>query len=318
MLISIVIPIYNVSAYLGRCLEAVVQQTYKKLEIICVNDGSTDDSLAIIEKFAKNDDRILILNKPNAGLPSARKAGVERATGTYIFHLDGDDFLPVNAIRTLVECALKTEADIVLGDFEYHRSAEDKELFDRYKFDVVSNVEFIRWLLMEGIFFIWGKLIRTTINKQINFPLDIQYTEDAIGMIQLATLASKIAKVNQVVYYYIQRPGAFTSTLSKKNLLQWHRSSVYVEKWLIVHGMIHMLRKEFNKYWTDQVLIYLSYVNITGYYRKDISQHLRQRLNRDLLKFYTGNQHLVLFLAQYSVRLAVWQYFLYRKIKHIK
>lgn len=92
-LVSVIIPVYNSELYLEACIESVIGQSYSTLEIIIVNDGSTDDSFTIMEKYAKLDERIIIINKRNGGLPSARKSGIDIAKGKYIQHLDSDDVL---------------------------------------------------------------------------------------------------------------------------------------------------------------------------------------------------------------------------------
>ena len=97
-LISVVVPIYNLDAYLYQCVRSIVEQTYKSLEIILVDDGSTDNALEICEFFRKSDERIRVIAKPNGGLVSARKAGLNTATGKYVFYVDGDDWINSDCI----------------------------------------------------------------------------------------------------------------------------------------------------------------------------------------------------------------------------
>ena len=92
-MITVIIPIYNVSKYLKNCLESVINQTYKNLEIICVNDGSTDNSLEILKEYKERDERIIIIDKKNAGVSAARNDGIEKASGEYLFCVDGDDYI---------------------------------------------------------------------------------------------------------------------------------------------------------------------------------------------------------------------------------
>ena len=99
--VSIVIPVYNIGKYLEKCLDSVVAQTFPDIEIIVVNDGSTDNSPEIIARYADKDSRIVVIDKSNEGLAYARKSGIEAARGTYIYHLDGDDYLELDAIELL-------------------------------------------------------------------------------------------------------------------------------------------------------------------------------------------------------------------------
>ena len=113
-LVSIIIPVYNTEKYLSKCLESVINQTYKNLEIILINDGSTDKSKEICESFAKKDKRIQILNKENSGVSSARNHGMRLAKGQYIAFIDGDDYAEENYIEELLKNLKQTESDCVL------------------------------------------------------------------------------------------------------------------------------------------------------------------------------------------------------------
>ena len=104
--VSVIIPVYNVGKYLEKCLTSVVGQTFSNLEIVVVTDGSTDDSPQIIARFARQDSRIVVIDKPNEGLAYARKSGVEAARGIYIYHLDGDDYIEPDAIELIYANAL--------------------------------------------------------------------------------------------------------------------------------------------------------------------------------------------------------------------
>lgn len=112
-LLSVIIPVYNVAPYLRRCLDSVINQTYTNLEIICVNDGSTDDSLTILEEYAQKDSRIKIISKPNGGLVSARKAGTEVATGEYITQVDSDDYIELEMYQELMNLMVEHQVAVV-------------------------------------------------------------------------------------------------------------------------------------------------------------------------------------------------------------
>lgn len=115
--VSIIIPTYNVSEYLRECLDSVVKQTLKEIEIICVNDGSTDDSLEIIKEYAAKDDRIVIIDGPNGGYGKAMNKGLDRATGEYVGIVEPDDYIALNMYEELYETAKANDLDIVKADF---------------------------------------------------------------------------------------------------------------------------------------------------------------------------------------------------------
>ena len=113
--LSVIIPVYNVEQYLPKCLASVVQQTLKDIEIICVNDGSTDNCLKILEEFKSKDNRIKIINKENAGLGNARNTGLEEAKGEYISFIDSDDYIDENFFELLYNEAKEDDADVACG-----------------------------------------------------------------------------------------------------------------------------------------------------------------------------------------------------------
>jgi len=117
--VSIIIPIFNVGKHLRPCLDSASNQSLREIEIICVNDGSTDDSLAIIREFERSDPRIILIDQPNGGVASARNAGLDRAKGKYIRFLDGDDLLPLNACEILYDFAEKNGSDLLVCGYDY-------------------------------------------------------------------------------------------------------------------------------------------------------------------------------------------------------
>jgi len=112
-MISIIVPVYNAEKYLNRCIDSILKQTFTDLEIILVDDGSTDDSLKICEEYQKQDDRIIVIHKDNRGSTSARKAGVRIAKGAYIAFVDSDDWLELEMYETLYNIHLKYGGDII-------------------------------------------------------------------------------------------------------------------------------------------------------------------------------------------------------------
>jgi len=115
-LVSLVVPCYNVEKYIEQCLTSIRDQTYKNIEVILVDDGSPDNSGAICDRFALDDERFNVIHKENAGVGAARNDGMAMASGDYIIFIDSDDYLPLNALELLVSKAEETDADVVMGD----------------------------------------------------------------------------------------------------------------------------------------------------------------------------------------------------------
>ena len=113
-LVSVLIPVYNVEKYLSRCLDSLINQTLTDIEIICVNDGSTDGSLKILKQYQEKDNRIVIVDKKNGGLPSARNAGLDRARGQYVGFVDSDDYVEPSMFETLYKTAKKKNSEVVI------------------------------------------------------------------------------------------------------------------------------------------------------------------------------------------------------------
>lgn len=139
--VSIIIPVYNIEEYLEKCLDSAVNQTLKDIEIICVNDGSTDNSRSILEEYAKNDSHIVIIDKENAGLGAARNTGMDHANGDYILFLDSDDWLDLEAAESLYNQAILEDFDLVFFKIKPYDEEKD-EFFKRDDYDLIAVKDF--------------------------------------------------------------------------------------------------------------------------------------------------------------------------------
>lgn len=207
--VSVLVPVYNVSQYLRQCLDSLINQTLKDIEIICVNDGSTDDSLEILEEYAFSDQRIVIVNKPNGGLPSARNAGLDVARGRYIGFVDGDDFVDANMFRRMYKTAVSNNCDIVVcGAHTYPKEVESSTWIQ----DVISPRDIIyRNGGEEALFyergakpFLWRDLVRKQLIEKNSFRLDesIVLGEDQAFQFKIFPAANRVAFISDKLYYY--------------------------------------------------------------------------------------------------------------------
>lgn len=209
--ISIVIPIYNVEKYLPQCLDSVINQTHQNLEIILVNDGSTDSCGEIGEEYAAKDPRIKVIHKENGGLSDARNAGIKVATGEYIAFIDSDDFVAVDFCEKLLETLLENTADVAECDFLAFENDRDLEKFstDTKEKIEVFETEAALELLMKEYFkqTVWNKLYRREVLGDFEFPVG-KINEDEFWTYKVFGNAKKIVKIPDVMYFYRQQEGS--------------------------------------------------------------------------------------------------------------
>ena len=201
-LISVIIPVYGVEKYIAQCLESVINQTYKNLEIIVVNDGTKDRSADIAKEYAAKDSRIKVYDFKNGGPSVARNRGLEIATGEYISYLDSDDWLDTKMYETLLEAAMKNDADMVkCGIIETNGVTEDKITFSDIK--IINNEQnkaFENYLLFLWTV-VWNGLYKKELAKKIKFPDNVVY-EDNYSSGMFLYLAKKIVVMPFCGNYY--------------------------------------------------------------------------------------------------------------------
>lgn len=206
--ISVIIPVYNITDYLEKCLWSVTNQTFRDIEIIVVNDGSTDSSLSVIEKYATKDSRIKIVNKENEGLVMARKTGIDLASGDYIHHLDGDDYIELNCYELMYARAIETNADITVMKFWFDNIDKNEVTESRsYHETECTNFEFLHKIWSErGYYCVWQYIHKRSLyDNKISFCRDLSLGEDAYLTSQLSYYANKMAFLDVPLYHYIIR-----------------------------------------------------------------------------------------------------------------
>lgn len=201
--VSVIVPVYNVEDYLVECLESLVSQTLKEIEIICVNDGSTDGSMAILEDYKKKYPAIKVFTKPNGGLSDARNFGLKHATGEYIAFVDSDDYVHVNMLKVLYEAMIDAQADLCVSQI--------KEVYQTEKKDLIDHNEIYPML---GHPTVWNKLYKHEWIKMfdIEFPVGLWY-EDNVFTYKYLLNQPKIVYVEDFLYYYRkERVGSIMSS----------------------------------------------------------------------------------------------------------
>ena len=218
-MISVIIPVYNVEQYLPQCVESILAQTYQRLEIILVDDGSTDGSGRLCDALAQRDGRIRVIHKPNGGLSDARNAGTEACNGEFVFYLDSDDYLEQDAIMALVRIQSESQAEIVIGNYSYtYADHEDIAQPDTGTIQKYTRKEAIS-LLMQGKLqtFAWGKLIRADIAKRHPFPVGKLF-EDHFWTHLVFQDCETVVYSSKPMVHYRQRGNSISYTFNLKRL----------------------------------------------------------------------------------------------------
>lgn len=237
-LISIIVPVYNVEKYLRQCLESLINQTYKNIEIICINNGSTDKSSEILVEFAQKDSRIKIITQEKSGVSAARNSGLKIASGDYIMFVDSDDWTEIDACEKLITEAKLTGADVVLFS-HYDVFPNKKNLYDisknckksYYKFDNIDD--YIKNIIYApGI--LWDKFCRKDFIENIAFIPDLAQSEDMLFWFEVLYNKPAISVFNQALYNY--------RNISVSSILNAFENSIKK------YGKAHELLKQSNLY----------------------------------------------------------------------
>lgn len=265
--ISVCIPFYNIESYVSRCLDSVLNNTYKNLEVICVNDGSTDKTLALLLKYAEKDSRVKVVDKENGGPVSARNAAIEVATGEFISFIDGDDWVHNQFFEILLDAQEKTGADVVVCNY-----IACKEFAEPYKIDtdkISVKVSDNRSLLNDwhARIHIWGRIYSRNLSLRTIVPCNINMGEDTA--FNLSFLCGKqdtcVARVIEPLYFYFQREDSIVHTVSHAGKIDV--ALFFVEQYAAIKGtdkygiILHEILRN--------MLAYRYLMSFSGY-RKDI------------------------------------------------
>ena len=239
-LISIIIPVCNVEPYLREALDSVIHQTYKKLEILVIDDGSTDRSGVICDEYAGKDERIRVLHQENRGLSAARNAGLDRMTGDACAFLDPDDAYEDTFIEKLLTAMLEEEADLTICRYtrhqterKLHRTAEKASpMGEAGNYDRVSALR----ALADGMIDVsaWNKLYRSGLWQEIRFPDGFVY-EDIDTTFRIFNICRRIHIIDEPLYIHRKRRGSITSTVSLKGFQDRYRACLNFASFIAQH-----------------------------------------------------------------------------------
>ena len=223
-LISVIVPIYNVEKYLRECIDSIINQTYRNLEIILVDDGSPDSCGKICDEYAKKDVRIKVIHKENGGLSDARNAGMYVADGKYLIFVDSDDYMVMEGIEYLYKLISSNDADIAIGGVERFNDLDKATVSSSYtgaiKEKTMNKTEAMKDVFLDGCA-AWARIYKKSIHNGICFPKG-EINEDEAIVLQILERCTKIVKSNFVVYKYRFRPNSITSVDFNIKKLDWY------------------------------------------------------------------------------------------------
>ena len=227
-LISIIIPVYNVEKYIANCLESVINQTYNNIEIIIINDGSTDNSQSIINEYSKKDTRIKKFIKENGGLSDARNYGLDKANGTYVTFIDSDDSITTDYVEYLYNLIKMNDAEMSIASIKVVANKKELDYGQNYKNKILSQKETLRRMVTEEGFTVgaWAKLYKKNLFDNIRYPKGDIFEEIATTY-KLVLLCDDIPYGNKAIYNYYKRNGSIiNSEYNSKKLLRIKYSHV--------------------------------------------------------------------------------------------
>lgn len=255
--VSIILPVYNVESYLRQCLDSIIMQTLEDIEIICVNDGSTDNSLEILQEYKNKDSRIKIINQENRGQGVARNIALENITGDYIGFVDPDDYISPNMYKTLYETAIKHNCDIVEESFYIKNEIRNYLKKRKNKLNLPKNKIFNYKVKKNYVFSpnlaIWNKLYKTSFIKENDIKFfETKKGEDIIFTIKSRVLASKIVYIDNADYYYrIKKDNVPKSYKNTSPIDELNRQIKFLDKIknaLIEDKIYELIKYDFENY----------------------------------------------------------------------
>lgn len=271
-LVSVVVPVYNAEEYLEKCVESIIMQTYKNLEIILINDGSTDSSYRICNQLACKYENIEVINQENKGVSIARNIGMQNARGDYIFFVDSDDTIPEKAIQKLLEASVDADADMAIGRIS------DKETIPTGLF---TGEEFLKLTLDDNpvAYYACRILYKRLFLQDIEFPEGVSVSEDSFFVFQCALKKPRVVIVNEIVYSYtVNLNSASRTSFTKKkyddicNLLDRKESVVYEEYNHLMPQFYHLKTK-------IQMMLLTSLMGVKGKEFRKMEEETLQRFN---------------------------------------
>lgn len=311
--ISIIIPLYNASSYLHHSLDTLLSQSFQDIEIILVDDGSTDESPAICDEYARKDGRIKVFHEAHSGVAHSRQIGLEEAQGDFILYVDADDVVETDMITDMYQKAINEDADMVICD--YRELTHDGELYRKQEPSILTGVVVLNEILCGKLYgALWNKMMRREwlMKTKASFPQELTMREDLIFLSQCLPYAQKIAYIAKAYYGYERRnTSALTSNYLNESPSYYNQESLWVSLILKNKSLSNSIRLQLERYYFK-----LSYITLLkGLFDKQLWNE-RFKSQENLLDYGSGfRKTIVSFAFSGHFRIAQFMRTIISKIK---
>ena len=285
VLVSIIIPIYNVEKYLEKCIKSIINQTYRNLEIILINDGSTDESAKICEAYKEQDNRIIFINKKNGGAASAKNEGLKVAKGDYITFVDSDDFVELDMIEYMVNTIKKYNSDIVQCSFTNLYKNTEKFKQDKIIEQKIGSKDFLELFITKwdsSLF--WNKLFKREVIENVFFK-EGRCIDDEFFTYKCVINSKSIVTSNKIVYNYrMRKSGVMKSERSQKQILKDRVDYLYER-----YELVRKIYKDLDKSFLEHLLTYYLIISKDYYVNEKLLDYMKNNLKSIKVKIITSN-----------------------------
>lgn len=272
-MISVIVNVYNGEKYITKCIDSIINQTYKDLEIIIVNDGSTDNTLDICKKY--KDNRIKIITTKNMGLSLSRNIGIDNSKGEYIYFLDADDYIDPDTLEYLYKLSKKHKSKITTCDcidiYDYNNNIKNKQ----EKIEILNSKEYLKKVLLligrNGT--IWNKLIKRELLNNIRF--EDRIVNDVVVVYKLILEAKKITYSNQIKYYYLRHEDSIMGKNKPDRAIDLYKASL--ERY-------EYIKKIYPNYIENEICLCLMIITLRMHNDKKVIEYLENDKSFELYK----------------------------------
>ena len=272
--VSIIVPIFNVEKVLARCINSIIQQSFPNIEVVLIDDGSTDNSGTIADEYEKHDSRIKVIHSPNEGSAKARQKGIQNATSPYIIFVDSDDELLPGAIDFLYKSITEDDFDIVCASYIRHYLGKEFEMTNPDT-GIFTSDGFLEQLLLLGRICSSNcyNISKKSIWKEDIFPNKVLPSEDVLMSIKLSRYVQKAKICNHPVYRYYYTPGSLSISNRLSSQTAWKEYFRIIKEDLDSRNLFHRFEKEYYIFAISRISFYINPINTNDEWIEEVIKY---------------------------------------------